>query len=152
MGKLFKICAIAALMVLVVFSLLADMAFLRQLEKGLSLGAYIRMASLLSLAAAVLYAWGYKRQVESSQKYRRADEALNQAETAAVRRQAVLDQKEEHLKAEYAEKEALLDKQIGQSVAAYQQRIKILKKQNVELKETVAKLMQALKAERGKKT
>ena len=69
-----------------------------------------------------------------------------------MRRQAVLDQKEEHLKAEYAEKEALLDKQIGQSVAAYQQRIKILKKQNVELKETVAKLMQALKAERGKKT
>ena len=152
MGKLFKICAIAALMVLVVFSLLADTAFLRQLDKGLSLGAYIRMASLLSLAAAVLYAWGYKRQVESSQKYRRADEALNQAETAAVRRQTVLDQKEERLKAEYAKKEALLDKQIGQSVAAYQQRIKFLKKQNIELKETVAKLMQALKAERGKKT
>ena len=151
MGQLVKICVVTALMVLVIFSLLADMPFVRQLDQGLSLGVYIRLASLLSLMAVAFYAWGYKRQIESSQKYRRADEVLEQAETSIARRQAALDQKEARLKADFAKKESSLDRQIGQSVAAYQQRINHLKEQNIELKETVGKLMQALKTERAKK-
>ena len=151
MGKLFKIGSITTLMVLFVFSLLADMPFVRQLEKGFSLGAYIRLASLLSLIGAAFYAWGYKRQIESSQKYRRANEVLQQAEISAKRRQTVLDQTEARLKADYSEKEAGLDKQIGQFTAGYQRRINRLKEQNMELKETVGKLMKALKIERAKR-
>jgi hypothetical protein len=146
-----KICAITTLLVLVVFSLLADMPFMRQLERGLSLGAYVRVASLLGLAAAVFYAWGYKREIELSQKYRRANEIIEQAESEAARRRTSLDQQEARMKADIAEKEADLDLRIGQAVSAYQQRANRLKEQNMELKETVSKLIQALKAERAGK-
>jgi nitrogen fixation-related uncharacterized protein len=151
MKKFFKILAMVALLILVVFSLLADLPFMRQVEKGLSLAVYIRLASVLGLVALVFFAWGHKRQIESSQKFRRADEVLAQAESTAVRRHAELERLKGRLESDFAEKEAQLDQQIGQSVVAYQARLNRLQEQNVELKETVNKLMKALKAERARK-
>ncbi len=150
MKKLIKIILLAALLLLVIFSLMADMAFMRKLEHGLNLAVYIRLASLFSLMAAAFYAWSHKRQVEQSQKYRRANEVLEQAEHTATRREAELDHAEARMKADFAEKEASIDKQIGQSVTAYQERLNALKQQNIELRETVNKLMRALKTERAK--
>ena len=151
MAKLFKILAIAALMVLVFFSLVAEIPFGRHLEEQLNLTAYIRFASLISLVIAALYIWAYKRQIESAQKYRRADEVLQQAEVEAKRRQVELDHMETRLKADFAKKEAGLGDHIDHSIGEYQNRIKRLQEQNMELKETVAKLMQALKKERSQR-
>jgi hypothetical protein len=149
MGNLFKIIALTVLIVLVVFSLMADMALVRRLEQGLSLGLYVRLASLLGLIALVLYAWGYKRQVESSQKYQRADEVLEQAQSTIASKQAELEQREVQLNAAYEAKEAALDEQIEQSLIVHQNQINRLKEQNMELKDAVSKLMKALKAERA---
>jgi len=150
MGKFLKIIVLTVMLLLIVFSLLADLPFMAHVANHLTLAVYIRLASIFTLAAAALYAWGHKRRLESSQKFKRAGQIKEQAEAEAKKRQAALDRTEARLKADFAEKEAALDKQIGQSVVAYQERLKRLKAQNLELKETVNKLMKALKAERAK--
>ena len=140
-----KIALITILCLLVLFAILSDLPLGRNLEPLAGLGLYLKLVSLLGLVALGLLAWGHKRQVEASQKYRRADEVLAQAEAAFERKRQSCDQLEQRLKEIYAEKEKGLDDQIEQVRTNYQQQMNALKEQNIELKESVAKLMSVLK-------
>ena len=146
-----KVALIALLFLLVVFSILADLPVGQALKNTLDLGLYLKLISLLGLMIAAFLAWAQKRRIEASQKYRRADEVLSQAQAAFERKKQACDQMDQRLKAAFAQKEQGLDDKIEQVKADYRQRIVALKEQNVELKETVGKLMQALKNEKRRK-
>lgn len=118
------------------------------LKNTLDLGLYLKLISLLGLVIAAFLAWAQKHRVQASQKYRRADEVLAQAQAAFERKKQACDQMDQRLKATFAQKEQGLDDRIDQVRAEYQQRLMVMKEQNVELKETVGKLMQALKIEK----
>ena len=143
-----KIALIVLLFLLVVFSILSDMPVAQALKKSLDLGIYLKLTSLLGLVIAAFLAWAHYRGVEASQKYRRADEVLGQAHAAYERKKQACENLEQRLKKTFAQKEQGLDDQINQVRAECQQRLMVLKEQNVELKETVTKLMRALKDEK----
>lgn len=146
--KPIKILLFTLLILLVIFSILADMPIGRKIQQGLSLGIYLKLASLLGLVIAAFMAWGYRSQVEASQKYRRADEVVAKAEETYERKRQACAQMEKRLMAEYEQKTKGVDQQIDEVRRAYKKRLKELKEQNMELKETVGKLMRALKRER----
>jgi hypothetical protein len=143
-----KIAIVGLVFLLVIFSILADFPVGQALKNTLDLGLYLKMISLLGLVIVAFFAWSQKRRIEASQKYRRADEVLAQAQAAYERKKQACDQMEERLKASFANKERELDDKIDQVKAECQHRLMVLKEQNVELKETVGKLMQALKIEK----
>jgi hypothetical protein len=140
-----KISLILILGLLIIFAAVADLPIGQKLGPLLGLGLYFKLISLFGMSALVLFAWGHKRRIEASQKYRRADEALNQAEAALERKRRACDLMEQQLKEAYGKKEQGLESQIEQVRTEYQQRLNALKAQNMELKETVAKLMHSLK-------
>jgi len=143
-----KIALIVLLFLLVIFSILTDLPMGQALKNTLDLGLYLKLISLLGLVIAVFLAWAQKRRVEASQKYRHAEEVLAQAQAAFEHKKQACDQMDQRLKATYAQKEQALDDKIGQIRAHYQQQLMVLKEQNMELKETVGKLMNALKIEK----
>jgi hypothetical protein len=143
-----KIVLIVLICLLILFSVLADLPVGQQFKLSISLGLYLKLVSLLAMVMAALSIWAHKRRVELSQKYRRADEVLALAEAAFERKKHLCDQMEKQLQEAYVQKEQGLDGQIDQVRKEYQQRLNVLKEQNLELKETVAKLMHALKKEK----
>ena len=148
MNKPLKIALMTALVLLVVFSILADLPVGQKFQEGLRLGAYLKWVSLLGLVIAAFTAWGYRSQVIGSQKYRRADEVVAKAEEAYERKKKACEQLEERLRETYDQKIKGVDHQIDEVRQAYKIRLKELQEQNMELKETVGKLMQTLKRER----
>lgn len=147
-----KIVLIALLFLLVVFSILAELPAGRVLKDTLDLGLYLKLISLLGLLIAVFVAWGHKLKIESSQKYRRADEVLSQAQSTFDRKKQACAEMDQQLKDQFAQKEKALGDKIEQVKEEYQQRLLVLKEQNMELKETVGKLMKALKIEKQRHT
>lgn len=145
MTKLFKILAIAFLVLLVALAAIADRPAAKEWVGGMDLSLYLRLVAILGLIIAVFRAWGYKREVEASQKYQRAQEVLTQAGIAAERKQRTLDELEQKLAAQYARREQDLSVALDQAKADYQSRLIALKEQNMQLKEEAAKLMQELK-------
>ena len=145
MLKFVKILFVALIIVLAFVSISIETPMMQRLSRGLTLSIYIRTASLLSLAALILWAWGYKQKLAASQKYTRANQILAEAETAAKRKNQATLQLEERLKASYAEKEKALEERIKEVQQECRDQLKGLKKQNLELKNTVAELMAALK-------
>ncbi|MFZ1985411.1 MAG: hypothetical protein WAU91_13415 [Desulfatitalea sp.] len=145
MAKLIKIVLIAALVLMVVFAAIAHTPMAVSWFGGLDLSLYLRLSALLGLIIAAFRAWGYKLGVEASQKYKRAQEVLTQADVAAERKQRSVEQMEQRLMAEYAQKEQALNEALDQAKADYQSRLAALKEQNIKLKETVANLMQEIK-------
>ncbi len=145
-----KIALIVLLFFLVIFSILTDLPIGKALKNTLDLGLYLKLISLLGLMIAVFFAWAHKCGIEASQKYRRADEALSQAQAVFERKKQACDQMDQNLKTTYARKEQELDAKIDQIKAECQKRMMVLKEQNMELKETVGKLMHALKIEKQK--
>lgn len=152
MRKSIKIILITVLVLLVICSIFSDLPVGRELLKGLDLGLYLKLVSLLGLLIAVFLAWGYRGKVLASQKYRRADEAISQAEEVFERKKKACDQMEKRLQAKYDEKADGLDAQIDEVRKAYQKQLKELKEQNIELKETVGKLIRTLKQERQQRS
>lgn len=148
MGKTLKIVFMILLILLVAFSIMIDMPFAKSLRIDLDLGLYLKLVSLFGLIIAALIAWAHKSEVVSSQKYTRADEVLAQAEETLERKKEACKQMEKRLQAKFDEKEKGLDDQINLVRQAYQKRLNLLKEQNMELKETVGKLMRTLKRER----
>lgn len=145
MARMFKVIFVTVLIVTVVFAFIAEMTWPQKFFNFLDLAAYIRIASIIGLLIAAFMAWGYKRGIEASQKYLRAQHVLAEAELAAERKQCVIAQLEESLKAQFAEKETLLQEDVKKIRADYNEQLTSLKEQNLRLKETVSKLMQALK-------
>ncbi len=145
MTKLFKIGSIAVLVLLVALAAIADRPAAKEWVGGMDLSLYLRLVAILGLIIAVFRAWGYKREVEASQKYQRAQEVLTQAGIAAERKQRTLDELEQKLAAQYARREQDLSVALDQAKADYQSRLIALKEQNMQLKEEAAKLMQELK-------
>ena len=145
MTKLFKIGSIAVLVLLVALAAIADRPAAKEWVGGIDLSLYLRLVAILGLIIAVFRAWGYKREVEASQKYQRAQEVLTQAGIAAERKQRTLDELEQKLAAQYARREQDLSVALDQAKADYQSRLIALKEQNMQLKEEAAKLMQELK-------
>lgn len=150
MGKFLKVILFTLLLALVVFALLADFPFAEMLHRYLDFALYTRLASLLGLLIALVWLWERKKRTDASQKIQRANDVLAETEKTVRRRQQAIDKIEQKLNSEYAEKEIGLDAQIHQIKSGYDQRIKALNKQNIELKDTVGKLMAALKKERRK--
>ncbi len=148
MGKFFKVILFTLLWVLVLFALLADLPFAETLRRYLDFALYVRLASLLGLLIALVWFWERKKKADASQKFQRANDVLAEAEETVRRRRAAIEQMEQKLKNEYAEKDKGLDAQIHQIRSGFEQRIKKLNEQNIELKDTVGKLMAALKKER----
>ena len=73
MRKSIKIILITLLMLLIVFSILADMPIGQKWSVDIRLGLYLKLVSLAGLLIALFTAWGYRNKIQSSQKYRRAD-------------------------------------------------------------------------------
>ena len=145
MGKFLKIVLITLLILLVIFAAVADRPLVLKGLKGLNLAIYLRLAGLLGLIFAIFMAWGHKRKIEASQKYQRAGELLAEAEAAAQRKQQACEQFEEERHAFLAQQEKQLDERIVQIENEYKARLRDLKEQNIALKETVGKLMRAVK-------
>jgi hypothetical protein len=148
MRKFIKILLISLLMLLIIFSILSDMPIGRKWTFDLRLGLYLKLVSLAGLLIAFFAAWGYRNKVQSSQKYRRADEVITKAQEALERKKEACAQMEKRLQAKYDEKEKGVEDQVEQVRRTYQKRLNELQRQNIELKETVGKLMQAIKQER----
>ncbi len=145
MAKFFKIVGTAALALLVVFSAIADRPAAKEWMGGMDLSLYLRLVAIFGLIIAAFRAWGYKREVEASQKYQRAQEVLNQAGISAERKKRSLEETEQRLLAQYAEKEQALNLALDQAKADFHSRLMAMKEQNVKLKEEVASLMQEIK-------
>jgi hypothetical protein len=145
MAKLIQIAVTAGLVLLVVWAAMADQPMAREWMGGMDLSLYLRLAAILGLIIAIFRAWGYKRAVVASQKYRRAQEVLTQAGLNAERKQRAMDELELKLQAQYARKEQDLNAALEQAKADYQDRLLALKEQNIKLKEEVANLMQEIK-------
>ena len=148
MRKFLKITLFIMLFLLVLFAILAEMPFFKTLPHQLELTLYLRLVSLLGVLIVLVLVWSHKQKAATSQKYQRANQILAEAETTAKHKQQALEQLGKKLKKEFAEKDQGLDAQIHQIQSGYEQRIKTLNEQNMELKETVSKLMRALKKER----
>ena len=140
-----KIAVMTLLFLLVAFSILADLPIGAALNKSLDLRLYTKLVSIFGLLIVVFYIWAQRRRLEMSQKFKRADEILAQAESNIERKKQFCDQMEKCLKDSYEKKERELADQIDAVRQEYQTRINQLKAQNMELKETVANLMRALK-------
>jgi biopolymer transport protein ExbB/TolQ len=149
MLKIAKILFLVLTCALVLASVTIEAPILERLSNGLSLSLYIRIASLLTLAALVLWGWGYKQSLTSSQKFARANQILSEAETAARRKDKASALLEERLKASYAEKEQGLEERIKAVQEEFRDQLNGMKKQNLELKNTVAQLMTALKKKKN---
>ncbi len=145
MGTVIKIVLMTILLVMVVFAGFSETDLFKNWLGYLGIGLYLRVASLLGLLIALLYAWGYREKIVSSQKYLRADEVLAQAQAKAVNKQKDIESAREKLDAEYAQKEKDLQIKIEKVKDEYKERINELKEKNIRLKESVAKLMQVVK-------
>ena len=145
MLKLLKVFFLALTLVLIFVSITIEAPMLQKLLNGLSLSVYVRIASLLSLFVLVFWAWGSKQKLTASQKYARANHILEEAEAAARRKNEASAHLEERLKADYTEKEKALEERIKEALRECREEVNGLKKQNLELKNTVAELMGALK-------
>ena len=148
MRKFLKITLITFLFLLVLFAVLAEMPFFKALPHHLELALYLRLMSLLGMLIALVMIWTYKQKTVVSQKFQRANQILAEAEKTAKHKQDALEQLEKKLKKAYTEKDQGFDAQIYQIKSGFEQRIKVLNEQNIELKDTVSKLMRALKKER----
>ncbi|MDA8141403.1 MAG: hypothetical protein M0036_22400 [Desulfobacteraceae bacterium] len=148
MGKFFKILCYTALMVLVVFAALADRVKFPGWLEGLNVALYLRLVALTGLIIAVFTSWGFRRKVEASQRYRRSQQVIAEAEAAAQRKQGALEQLQVRLEAQFVEKEKKIRDEMEGIKAGYIEQIKALKEQNLKLKETVSNLMQAVKQKR----
>jgi DNA anti-recombination protein RmuC len=148
MRKLLKITLITLLLLLVLFAMLAEMQFFKRFPHHLEFALYLKLISLLGMLIALIMVWSHKQKTVASQKFQRANQVLAEAEKTAQRKQNALEQLEKKLKREYAKKDQGLDGQIYQIKSGFEQRIKVLNEQNIELKDTVSKLMRALKKER----
>ena len=151
MKKVLKIFLMSLLLVLVVLAIVAESPVLSNIPDAIHLAFYLRAISLFGLIIAVFAAWGYKRKIEASQKYRRADEILAEAEATAKRKERTNMLLEEKLKADYSQKEKDLQDQMVQIKRKYKKKMMALKTQNIQLKEAVARLMGALKKTRQSK-
>lgn len=152
MLKLIKIVLIALLVLLVIFAVLADLPKGQALLGQLNLALYLKLISLLGLVIALFVSLGYKHRVDVSQKFRRAKEVLAEAEAKAERQKRSLEQMEANLKKAFAQKEQGLNDQIRETQRGYENRVKVLKKENIELKEALAKMMRVLKRERRERS
>ena len=148
--KELKIVLFTILMLLVGFSILADLPIGQRFQEGMKLGTYLKWVSLMGLLIAVFMAWGYRSQILASQKYRRADEAVAKAEETFEQKKKACEHMEKRLRSKYELKVKGVDKEIDAVRQAYKKRLKELTDQNMELKETVGKLMRALKGGRRK--
>lgn len=146
MTKLVKIVLITLLIVLVVFAALAEKVFDPDWMCGaLDLPLYLRLVSLLGVAILFFYALGYRHKIIYSQRYRRAQEVLAQAESDAERKQRSLENQRKKLEAEYEARQQAHQAQLEQLKADYNEKLVKLKEQNMQLKETVSKLMTVVK-------
>lgn len=148
MRKFVKIVLATLLVLLVVFAVIADLPIGEQVIGHLDLALYLKLISLLGMVIALFFSMGYKQNVSGSHKYRRAKQVLSDAQEKAEQKKEVLEKLEDNLKATYALKEQELNRQINAAQVGYETRLKALKQQNLELKESVAKLTRALKRER----
>lgn len=151
MGKLVKIILFAVLILLIGSAVFTDLSQGKALLGHLDLGLYLKLVSLLGLLIALFVSMGYQRRMSASQKYRRASAVLAEAEAQAEQQKQAFERMEQNLKNQYAEKEKGLDRQIKEAHLGYENRLQSLNKKNIELKETVTKLMRALKRERGQR-
>ncbi|MCJ8500515.1 hypothetical protein [Desulfatitalea alkaliphila] len=155
MGIVLKITAFTLLFLLVLFGAIADLPMMQaRWHLDTWLGSldrilYIRLAGLLGLVMACLWAWGYKRRFEASHKFRRSKEVLAQAEAAADGKRQALARMEEQLKATFAAKEDALQNTLAEAKREHAQQLQSLREQNLQLKDAVSKLMTKLKNKAG---
>ena len=145
MLKLLKIILLVLLILLVFMALIADKPQVSAIFHMMNFSFYVRIASILGLIIVVFTAWGFKRRIETSQRYRRADEIIAEAEATAKRHERKAMLIEEKLKADYQQKAKSLADQLAQLKAEHQSQLMALKTQNVQLKEEMSKLMRVLK-------
>jgi hypothetical protein len=145
MRKTIKIFLLTLLFLLIIFSAVADLPVLRKIPIVIESTLYLRIISILGLIIAAVIVWNHRRKMEVSQKYRRADQLIVEAEASARQKETALQQAEEQMKAEWTLKEKELESRLVEVQKEYQEQMRALKEQNMILKEHVAKLMGALK-------
>jgi len=143
--KILKILLIILFLSLVVFAAIVDRLAIETVLGGLRPGPYLRLISVLGMFVAVFLSWGYKRKIEASQKYVRAQEVLTQADQRSEQARLESERLEKRLIAEYEQKKMGLDEQLLQLKQEYEERIMALKEQNMALKESVGKLMKMVR-------
>lgn len=149
MLKFFKIILLVMLISLVFMGFFADRPEISAVFHVVNFSFYVRVISILGMIVAVLLAWGFKRRIDTSQKYRRADQMIAEAKATAERHVRNAKLVEDKLKADYEQKSKALSDQLAELKDEHQDRLKILKAQNIELKDEVSKLMRLLKKNHG---
>jgi len=143
--KILKILLMMLFLSLVVFAAIVDRLAIETVLGGLRPGPYLRLIGALGMFVALFLSWGYKRKIEASQKYVRAQEVLTQACQQSEQARLESERLEKRLIAEYEQKKASLDQQLLQLKQEYEERIMALKEQNMALKESVGKLMKMVR-------
>jgi len=143
--KILKILLMILFLSLVVFAAIVDRLAIETVLGGLRPGPYLRLIGVLGMFVAVFLSWGYKRKIEASQKYVRAQEVLTQAGHQAEQARLEGERLEKRLMAEYEQKKTNLDEQLSQLKREHEERISALKEQNMALKESVGKLMKMVR-------
>jgi len=87
----------------------------------------------------------FRHALSIKKKNQQADKLLSKAQATADAQKDTLNDLKQQLKNSYHQKEVELQADYDRLKAPYQKKINDLKKQNLALKETVAKLMKALK-------
>ncbi len=145
MLRFFKLLPIALFLLLAVSTLISEWSPELSFEEIISGPVFWRINVWLALLALVYWGWGFLRKMEASQKYRRAEHVLQEARQEAERQKAAAlqlqKQVEEKCRRKFAEKEA----QLSQEKTRLQEYVKKMERQNMELKETVGRLMKLVK-------
>ena len=149
MCKFIKIILLALLILLVFVAGVADFPSIAAIAPGLHLAFYLRVAALLGLLAAVFMAWGYKRRIETSQKYQSADQVVAEAQAGAQRIVQKAKAMEEKFKHEHQSRTRVIEQRMAALQTEHHRQLKALKTQNIQLKEEVSRLMRILKRKRG---
>ena len=145
MRKILKILLMILFLSLVVFAAIVDRLAIEAVLGGLRPGPYLRLIGVLGMFVAMFLSWGYKRKIEASQKYVRAQEVLTRADQQFEQARLESERLEKRLIAEYEQKKANLDQQLSQLKQEHEERIMALKEQNMALKESVGKLMKMVR-------
>ncbi len=149
MSKFLKLVPVAVFILLAASTLTSEWRPDLSLQELLSGPLFWRVSILLVLLALVYYGWGFVRRVEASQKYRRAEEVLEEARKKAENEKDAASQLRKKIETECQRKLAEKQRELERETVKLKEYIKTIEHQNLELKATVGRLMRLLKKKKS---
>lgn len=145
MKLIFKVFLFAAVILLVYATTLTDPHTLVFWTAFIQSKAFFWSLIMILAVAGILVILHFRQAQTVKSKSRKAEALLSEAQVKAATQQENLNELKHQLENSYRQKEAALQADYDHLKKPYLKKIKELKEQNLALKETVAKLMKALK-------